>query len=107
MAVGARDSYSDFFLKSLICDSFIDAYNTILKLKNKNGLSLNDILNEIHDILVDYILTGKNEDDINVEKLAQKKINMILNKISKIEFNQSVNTTENIQLSALVAVFKL
>lgn len=92
-------------LKTLTKDSYIISYNKILKIQKENGVSLNDILNSIHDIIVESILgTGSNE---IISSISEDKIKSILDKIREIEYNQSVNSNDNIQLSALVGIFKL
>lgn len=92
---------------SLIDKNFLDSYNQIYDIMKNYGLSLNDILTEIHDILVDYICYKKQRAKFKVDSLSEKNIMLILDKIRDIEFNQSINTTENIQLSALIAIFSI
>lgn len=87
-------------MTSIINDDFKTSYNIISKIKYDNGLSLDDILQEIHDILVDYIIT----DDTT---FSTEQITHMLDKLRMIEFNQSVNTTENIQLSGLIGIMKI
>ena len=93
-------------INSLINDEFSVAYNRINKLKIKYGLSLTDILHEIHNILIEFLLT-ENTDGFDIDKLDENQIKDIFDKIREIEFNQSVNTSENIQLSALIGIFCL
>jgi len=56
--------------------------------------------------LINFLLTG-DTDGFNVDKLNEEQIKRIFDKIREIEFNQSVNTSENIQLSALIGIFYL
>ena len=93
-------------LNSLINESFENSYNNIVKIKNEHGLSLGDIITEIHDILVEYIINSTTTFE-NVKKLGVENIINILDKLRGIEFNHSVNTIENIQISGLVGVFKM
>jgi replication factor C subunit 3/5 len=88
--------------ESLVKDTFLDTFNKISTIKNDTGLSLNDILNELHDIIVESIIK---EDSIDT--LDEKKIIQILDRIRDIEFNQSSNSTESIQLGALIGIFKM
>ncbi len=91
---------------SLVKDNFNKSYRNLLKKTKKYGLSLTDILNEIHNIIVEYIITGEKY-NFALELLNEKQIIIILDKLREIEFNQSVNTLENIQLSALVGIFHI
>jgi replication factor C subunit 3/5 len=91
---------------TLATKSFNKSYTKIIKLKEKYGLSLTDILREIHNILVTYIRTN-DCGTFKITKLKNNHIKFILSKLRDIEFNQSVNTSENIQLSALVSIFNL
>ncbi len=91
-------------INSLVNDPFAVAYNKIRILKLEFGLSLTDILHEIHNILIEYLLT-ENPGKFDIAKLSEDQIKHIFDKIREIEFNQSVNTTENIQLSGLVGIF--
>ena len=93
-------------LNLLINESFENSYNGIVKIKNENGLSLGDIITEIHDILVEYIITSTTTYE-NVKKFDIEIMTNILDKLRGIEFNHSVNTIENIQISGLISIFKL
>jgi replication factor C subunit 3/5 len=86
----------------LIDDSFKDAYNKINKLKITHSLSLCDIISELHDILFDHIL-GNNNNII----ITKDQSSTILDKLREIEFNKSVISTDDIQLSAVVGIFKM
>ena len=91
---------------TLLMESFEKSYNKITTLLINNGYFLGDIINELHDILVLYIRNPKYE----IKEL--KKIDMdiainILDKLSTIEFNQSVNIIDNIQIGVLISIFKI
>lgn len=90
----------------LINNKFDECYTNIVKIKNENGLSLGDIITEIHDILIDYIINNTTQFE-DAKKLSQDAMINILDKLRAIEFNHSVNTMENIQISGLISVFKL
>lgn len=95
-----RKDIMDEILDNLINSSFKDCYNMIIKKKSEDGLSLQDIINELHDILITNLLNS------NHIKLNQNQIIAILDKMRLIEVNNSVNTIENIQISGLISVFK-
>lgn len=90
----------------LINSNFKTAYNGIKDIRLQNGLSLSDIISEIHDILIDFIVNNIIHFKC-IEKLDINKIANILDKLRVIEFNHSVNTSENIQFSGLISVFKM
>lgn len=83
---------------------FLEAYEQIASTKKETGLSLDDIIHEFHDLLLAHIL-GQNPDQM-IDQLNIEQISKILDKMRSIEFNQSVNTAEAIQLGALIGVFK-
>ena len=91
--------------ESLVEDSYEKAYMKIYKIKKDLGLSLNDILHEIHDILLETILEQENYQ--MAKFLNIDKIKVILDKIRDIEYNQSSGSTESIQLGAMVGIFKI
>jgi len=93
-------------LNFLINDSFCECYNGIVKIKNDYGLSLGDMITEIHDILVDFLINSKTSFE-SINKLETEQIINILDKLRDIEFNHSVNTIENIQISGLIGLFKI
>jgi replication factor C subunit 3/5 len=86
---------------------FQEAYERISELKKEMGLSLDDIINEIHDMLLDHILKqDKDKDYKTLDKLNISQMSVILDRMRSIEFNQSTNTTETIQLAGMVGIFK-
>lgn len=93
-------------LGCLISKNFSDAYTEITKIKSNEGLSLGDIITEIHDILINYILN--NTDTVqHVDKISCNQLIIILDKLRQIESNHYSNTNENIQLSGLIGAFKI
>jgi replication factor C subunit 3/5 len=90
----------------LLNESFADGYAGILEIKNTFGLSLNDIILEIHDNVLNHVLSDDDSKYEYLQNLSMPQILNILEKLRTIEFNQSVNTNENIQLGTLVGIFK-
>lgn len=78
----------------LLNDDFVSAYKNITEMKSKKGLALQDILTQVHK----YIH--------RVELPTFVKIHL-LEKMSDIEENLAVGTSEKIQLSALIAAFQI
>jgi len=77
--------------KSLINDSFINSYNKICSIKETYGIALIDIVNEIHDLIIEN------------ETYTTK----ILIKLKDIEYNMITTSTDNIQIPAFIGIFKL
>lgn len=101
-----RQIHINTILNCLIEKDFNASYKNILQIKQENGLSLGDIITEIHDILIDYIINNKTK-FMCMNKININAITNILDKLRGIEYNYSVSSNENIQLSGLVAVFKM
>lgn len=88
----------------LLTKSFEESYNKITNIIISNGYYLGDIINEIHNIFVSYIRTSKCE--IKALNIINTDIALnILDKLSTIEFNQSVNIIDNIQIGGLIGIF--
>lgn len=98
-----RKEIIDELLNCLINAPFKDCYNEFMKKKSEDGLGLQDIINELHDILVASILDNT---AAAATTLSQDTIIKILDKMRLIEINNSVNTIENIQISGLISIFK-
>jgi len=93
-------------INSLVNDSYAETYEFINTTKYDSGLSLNDIIVEIHDAIVGNILEG-DPCGTDVDKLNMEQMIAILDKMRDVEYNQSINTNEYIQTGALVGIFKL
>lgn len=93
-------------IENLLTKSFMESYNKIIKIINTYGYSIGDIINEIHNIFVSYTLNSKTQIKI-INTIDQNTIINILDKLATIEFNQSVNIIDNIQISGLISIFKL
>lgn len=92
-------------IKSLFTYSFKDSYILLQTFINDDGLSLNDIVEEINNIFTDYLM-GDNT-SIYIDHFTELKVLNILNKMRNIEYNQSINTNDRIQLGALVGLFNV
>lgn len=101
-----RKNHIEEIMECLINKTFSQAYTEIIKIKNVNGISLKDIISEIHDILINYLIND-NAVFVCVKKLSTKQITNILDSLRTIEINESVNTIENIQYGGLISVFKM
>lgn len=92
-------------LEFLIKSPFKIAYSEINKIIHNQGIYLNDIITEIHNIFVDQIINNKK---IKItENLNLKTLQNILDKLRVIEFNQSMGASQDIQLAGLVSIFKI
>lgn len=96
----------DQILESLIYKSFEEAYLNINAIKVNGGLSLGDIITEIHDILINYIL-NKSQNIKYITQMTENQVMFILDKLRQIEANHYSNTNENIQCSGLIGIFKI
>jgi len=85
--------------ESLMNDGYSTSYNLIKKFKDTNGLSLNDIIYEVHEIIIKKVL-DKKYDDMN-------RITNILKNFGTLEYSAANTSNENIQLGRFVGIFKL
>lgn len=92
-------------IKNLFEMSYSDAYHNILELQKEYGISLTDIVTEIHKIVVNHIMYDS--DNTYLQDLEDQTIKMILGKLCDIEYHLSTTTTDNIQLGAMIGLFKL
>jgi len=95
------DKTIEYILSSLYNDKFNIAYHNIKNIIKNNGLSLNDVIQELHDNLINRILSDDFTDKLNIHNIC-----FILDNLRDIEFNQSVNSIDDIQISAFIGVFK-
>lgn len=99
-----RKSHIRTILDYLQNESFKDTYKIIIQLKTDHGLSLNDIMQELHDALLNHLLEeNANNFEITLEK---NNILKILDQMRIIEYNHFASTNENVQISALISTFK-
>jgi replication factor C subunit 3/5 len=83
---------------SLINNTFKHSYDIIYEYKYIHGYSATDIISELHNLLVVSIKQKKS----NYDNL----LNICL-KLRDIEFNISICTNESIQITAIIACFKV
>jgi replication factor C subunit 3/5 len=74
---------------------------TIQKIINKNGISLLELINNIYEFAMDYLITGNTE----YIKYPKEKVINIIKKLAAINENLTYCNTENIQLVSFVAIF--
>ena len=87
-------------LKSLLHDDFQKSHMILSTIRTENVYSLRDVVTEISTELIQMIMNGKvSHDTINLLT--------IISKLAEIEYNLSSCSMENLQLSALVAAFKI
>lgn len=84
---------------SLMNHTYNESYTYLEKYKQYNGLSLNDIICEIHDILINKLIEG--------EYKNTKFIANILKNLGSMEYNAANTSNEDIQLGRFVGIFKL
>ena len=86
----------DDIYNQLKTKTFKECYDNITRIRDEHGLTLCDIVKEVHKRLLED-KTIKNEN--NTAKL--------LIQLANIEVNQSLNTSEKVQLGSLIGVFNL
>jgi replication factor C subunit 3/5 len=91
-------------MNSLTNDTFEASFNLILDIKTKNSYSLQDIISEVSGELIKICGNPKEN---NYDNFNPVHITSILKIMSDIEYNLTTCVTESLQLSALVAAFKL
>jgi len=82
----------DAIYNALLQKTYNDAYNTLLKLKNDHGLALDDILVEIHKLV---LLTD----------MPDRTKGFLVKRMGNIEFRLAIGCDEKIQIAALVGGF--
>lgn len=90
-------------ITSLMNDKFDKSYNLINEIKTSNSYSLQDIVCEIANELIQISADPKK----NKYKYDEFEIISILKKLSDIEYNLTTCSVESVQLSALVSIFRL
>lgn len=97
-------------MKKLIGNLFKDTIqqNSMLlkSIIREYGISLTDIITEVYNYLIDYIINDKAINSIMLN-YNHKQISQIINKMRLIEVNQATNTNEDIQIGGFISLFKL
>jgi len=78
--------------KWLTTNTVIDTYNNIIRIKIEKSIALVDIIKQLTDVIKSSNL------DMN------KKANIMIN-LAKIEYNLSMNCSENLQLLGMIGLF--
>lgn len=84
--------------ESLMTEPFSTCYKKINNIISINDFSINDIISELFEILLDNFMTYK---------ITQIKFIKIISNLREIEMNSIVCPNEKIQLSGLIGSFKL
>lgn len=79
-------------VKWLLNDEFADCYRRLKDIKMAKGLALQDILTEVHHF-------------VHRIELPASALNTLLIKMADIEYRLATGTSENVQISALMAAF--
>ena len=78
--------------------------------KKNDGISLTDIINEIHYILLNKLLKNNNEKygifNKYVKILSNDQITFIFEKIRCIEYCLSICNNDDLQIGAFIGIFK-
>lgn len=90
-----RKNMMGIIINSLTKDIFSNCYRDILAIKKKYALSVSDIIEEIQILLTDK------------SPFTQIETIKILDKLRLIEYNVALNTSDTIQITALIGIFKL
>uniref|UniRef100_A0A6C0ABT5 AAA+ ATPase domain-containing protein n=1 Tax=viral metagenome TaxID=1070528 RepID=A0A6C0ABT5_9ZZZZ len=89
-------------LQYLTNSSIEESYNEIENLIKEHGLSLSDIINELFRHLKDKI-----QNDETIDKKTKNIYAEYISRLRCIEVNQSINSSDTIQISGTVSCFKI
>jgi DNA polymerase III delta prime subunit len=81
--------------------SLSDSYEFVGKIISKNGISLLELINNIYEFSMDYLINDNNE----FIKYPQNKVVEIIKKLAIINENLTYCNNENIQLVSFIAIF--
>jgi len=99
-----QKEFIDNIVKHLVTKSFEQTYKLIDEYRKEHGFSLMDIINEVYGIILNNIINNTN--NIYFKQVDEKKLIIILDRLRDIEYNLSVCTSELIQTSAFIGIFK-
>jgi replication factor C subunit 3/5 len=85
---------------SLFNDNYQKSYDIVRDLKTQHTYTLQDIITEIADIIIEICKTA------NSHKLDSFRMITILEKLSKIEYNLTTCVSETLQMAAFIGIFK-
>jgi DNA polymerase III gamma/tau subunit len=88
-------------LKTLQSKNLSFSYNFIQQLINENGISLSELINNIFDFLMDFLIN----DNTQFIKYSQSQATEIIKNLAIINENLSCCNNENIQLVSFVSIF--
>ena len=84
-------------------NDFKSSYDFIHKIINKNGISLLELINNIYEFSMDYLIN----DNTKFVKYQKNKVIEIVKKLAVINENLTYCNSENIQLFSFVSIFYL
>jgi replication factor C subunit 3/5 len=77
------------------------SYDFIFKIIDKNGISLLELINNIYEFSMDYLINNNK----NIIKYPEEKVINIIKKLAIINENLTYCNNENIQLYSFVSIF--
>lgn len=89
---------------TFINKSFVDSYKLLKNYKDVKGFAINDILCEIHDMLITHVLKP---DKKIIIPLSVDQIRKIIEQMRELEHNITNSTSDNIHLGELIGAFKI
>ena len=101
-----RDEQIRDIIEALFVKSFSQTFDTLVKIKKNYGLSLNDIIHELHLYLSNKLMNGESGNQY-VDEMNDTSIIGILEKMRIIEYNLATCTTDSLQLAGFIGVFKI
>ena len=102
-----QDEQIKLLINSLINQSFIDNYNIILNYINTLNISFMNILMDVHNVLIDYILNNQNCLFYNIlNVLTEIDVLHIFDNLRLIEINTHICSNDSIQICAFIGIFK-
>lgn len=93
-------------VKYLLKRNIQECNNLILEICKLYGLTLTDIINELYDVYINAWL-GKKYIVKDLKNINKKLIPKLLDSLREIEINTISSSSDNIQISGMVSLFKL
>jgi replication factor C subunit 3/5 len=97
-----KKSDIDKMLNSIVHDDFKTSMNLLIDIKTQQGYYINDIINEIHEFLINSIYNLK----LNTLKLSNDQIVQILSMIANVQYNAAICTNDDILLGSIIGSIK-